>query len=87
MKKIEINDAYFSEDNSVMIIEAKYENDVKNVEFEINDNFRYIFEYLDSEIITRSLFEIVAKNLDIDKNDIEYSKEDFEKIKNIIEIA
>lgn len=87
MNKIEIKDAYFNENNTMMIIEAKCGDKTQDAKFAINDNFRDVLEYLNSGHVAINLFETMATMLDVDKKDIEYSKEDFEKIKNLIEIA
>lgn len=87
MNKIEIKDAYFNEDNSMLIIEAKCKDKTEDAKFVIDDNFRTVLEYLDSGHVAINLFETMATMLDVNKKDIEYSKEDFEKIRNLIEIA
>ena len=87
MEKIKILDAYFNEDNDLIILEAEYKNRKEDIKLAIDDNFRAIFEYLDSSTIAYHIMENISDCFGCSDDQISFSKEDCEKIINLIEIT
>ena len=88
--KAKIIDAYFSEDNSMMFIEAKCEDKSAKLDFLIDDNMRKIVDFIGANNLASEFLKTMTEQFRhclSEDVEIEYSEEDFEKIADLIRTA